>query len=228
MAVSKAKKHEQLAHLEASLKGAASVAFITTDKITVLDVESMKKDLRKVDAQYIVAKKTLIRIAMKNVFGAELDIDTLPGQVAVLIAKNDAVAGMGVVNTVAGKLALEFKASGKKLTFVGGYMEGKLLSAAEATQIAGLPSREVLLGRLLGSMKSPIAALARFFDAAGKDLTLKSVSKVGDLKGAMPVAAPAPAMAAPVETVTPEVTEEIAPTMDDAPAASAEEAPKAE
>jgi ribosomal protein L10 len=44
--------------------------------------------------------------------------------------------------------------------------------------LASLPSKETLLSRLVGSMKSPIGALARFFDAAKKDLEAKNVAKV--------------------------------------------------
>jgi hypothetical protein len=53
-----------------------------------------------------------------------------------------------------------------------------------------MPSRETLLGRLVGSMQSPIAGLARFFDAAAKDLESKGKSKVGELKGEKTVEAP--------------------------------------
>jgi ribosomal protein L10 len=45
-----------------------------------------------------------------------------------------------------------------------------------------MPSKETLLGRLVGSMQSPIAGLARFFDAAAKDLEANGKSKVGELK----------------------------------------------
>jgi hypothetical protein len=57
------------------------------------------------------------------------------------------------------------------------------MDGAETRKLATLPSREVLLAKLLGSMMSPLSGLARFFDAAGKDLTTKNLTKVGDLVG---------------------------------------------
>ncbi|MFZ2255966.1 MAG: 50S ribosomal protein L10 [Patescibacteria group bacterium] len=218
MAVSKAKKVEQLAVLEAHLKEATSVGFTSNTKVTVLEVSALKRDLRAQNAIFLTAKKTLIRIAFKNVYGVEVDINTLPGQVALVIAKGDAIAPLGVAN----KYANEWKKE-QKLTFVAGYMEGRLMDGAETKKLATLPSREVLLAKLLGSMMSPLSGLARFFDAAGKDITAKGVTKVGDLVGAAPAKAEAPA---PVAEVAPEAPVE-APVAETAVETPTEE-PKAE
>ncbi len=217
MAVSKAKKVEQLAVLEAHLKEATSVAFTSNNKVTVLEVTNLKKDLRAQNAILLTIKKTLIRIAFKNVFNAEVDLATLPGQVSLVIAKGDAIAPLGVAN----KYAIEWRKE-EKLTFVGGYMDGRLMDGAETKKLATLPSREVLLAKLLGSMMSPLSGLARFFDAAGKDLTEKGLTKVGDLTASVsakeaPKSEEAPAPVAEA-TVAPEVTPE-APASEETPAA---------
>jgi hypothetical protein len=111
-------------------------------------------------------------------------------------------------------------------------------------KLATLPSREVLLAKLLGSMMSPLSGLARFFDAAKKDLEAKSLTKVGDLVGSAPAKkedAPAPvaevapvetpvAEAAPVEAVAETPVEPVAevPVETTPEVAQAEEAPKTE
>jgi large subunit ribosomal protein L10 len=172
MAVSKARKEEQLVALEAHLKAATSVAFTSNSKVTVLEVSNLKKDLRAQNAILLTIKKTLIRIAFKNVYGADLNLDTLPGQVSLVIAKGDAIAPLGVANKYSKEWAKE-----EKMTFVGGYMDGRLMDGAETKKLATLPSREVLLAKLLGSMMSPLSGLARFFDAAGKDMTAKGLTK---------------------------------------------------
>ncbi|MBP9779520.1 50S ribosomal protein L10 [Candidatus Gracilibacteria bacterium] len=219
MAVSKAKKVEQLAVLEAHLKEATSVAFTSNTKVTVLEVSALKRDLRAQNALYLTIKKTLIRIAFKNVYNVEVDLSTLPGQVALVIAKGDALAPFGVAN----KYANEWKKE-EKLIFVGGYMDGRLMDGTETKKLATLPSREVLLAKLLGSMMSPLSGLARFFDAAGKDLTAKSLTKVGDLVGSAPKAEKAPVAEAPVETP---VFAEVTPEAPAAEVAVTEEAPAA-
>ena len=87
-------------------------------------------------------------------------------------------------------------------------MEGRLMDATETAKLATLPSREVLLAKLLGSMMSPLSGLARFFDAAGKDLTAKSLTKVGDLIGSG--AAPAQTAEAPTPVAEAPVVAEVA------------------
>jgi large subunit ribosomal protein L10 len=230
MAVSKAKKVSILAELEQELKWATSVAFTSNTKLTVLEVTNLRKDLRKVDAIFMLAKKTLIRIAFKNVYGVELNEDIMPGQVAVLISKWDKIAGLSVVNKYAQELRKE-----EKIKFVGAYFDGEVIDAAWATKLANLPSREVLLAKLLGSMKAPISALARFLDGAKTELESKSLTKVGDLislvwkkEEAKEVAAPVEAVVeavaveatveAPAETPA-EVAPEAAPVVEEAPAA---------
>lgn len=221
MAVTKARKSEILSSLEAHLKDAQAVAFTSNQKLTVLEVSKMKSELRAENGVYIVAKKTLIRLAMKNVLGVDLNIDTLPGAVAILIAKGDKVAPLGIVNKYAQELKKE-----EKIKFVGGYIDGRLLDAAEATKLASLPSREVLLAKLLGSMMSPLSSLARFFDGAKKELEGKKMEKVGDLTSTVVAAA------APVAASTPEVpAAEAAPVAEAAPTetpATEETAPAAE
>ena len=195
MAVSRTRKEEQLVALEAFLTGAKSVAFTSNKKITVAEVSALKKELRAQGAIFHVAKKTLIRIAFKNVFNAEIDLDTLPGQVALIICKGeDAIAPLGTAN----KYSKEWRKE-EKMVFVGGYMDGRLMDGVETTKLSSLPSREVLLAKLLGSMMSPLSGLARFFDGAKKDLEAKSLTKVGDLTVATPAAPEAPA-----ETPAPE------------------------
>ena len=212
MAVTRAKKSEILATLEAHLKDATSVAFTSNNKLTVEDVESIRKDARAQNGVFMLAKKTLIRIAFKNVLNADLDLDTLPGQVAIVISKGDKIAALAAVN----KYVAEFKKE-QKIKIVGGYIDGRILGETEASKLAGLPSREVLLAKLLGSMMSPLSGLARFFDGAKNEITAKSVTKVGDLA----VAAAPKAEAAPAAAVE-------APVAESPAAEAAPEAPAAE
>ena len=206
MAITRTKKEEVLATLEAHLKDATSIAFTSNQRLTVLETMTMKRELRAQNTVFMLAKKTLIRIAFKNILGQDLDIDTLPGQVAIIISKGDKVAGLSVVNKFANER--EFKKA-EKIKFVGGFFDGQIVGAEEIAKIASLPSREVLLAKLLGSMMSPLSGLARFFDGAKTELEAQGKKKVGDLQGA-PKAAEA-AVTQDVPAATEEVPTEATP-----------------
>jgi len=62
----------------------------------------------------------------------------------------------------------------------------------ETKVIASMPSRETLLSRLVGSMMSPLSGMARFFDAAAKEVEAQGKSKVGELEGKKEAASETP------------------------------------
>jgi large subunit ribosomal protein L10 len=104
--------------------------------------------------------------------------------------------------------------NGEKVEWAVSIFEGELKDNESTKTIAGMPSRETLLGRLVGSMQSPLSGLARFFDAAAKELDEKGVDSVGKLEGE------AKTEEAPAE----EVKEETPKTEEKAPESAAEEA----
>lgn len=222
MAVTKSQKEAILVRLVDLLKQAKSVTFLTTNKLTVEEISNMRRAFRPVGGSFVMAKKTLIRHAFKEVLGVELDIKTLPGQVTMLVAAEDALAPIGIASKFAGEKDF---AKEEKIKFAGAYFEGRVLDAAETKKIASLPSRETLLAKLMGSMKSPVSALARFMDAAKKKMEETGTANVAGLaaladKKDAPKAEEAPAAAPAAEA--PVATEEAAPV------AVAEEAPAAE
>ncbi|HRI36377.1 MAG TPA: 50S ribosomal protein L10 [bacterium] len=178
MAVSKSQKEAILSKLVELLKVSTSVAFVTTNKLTVEEISNMRRAFRPVGGHFVMAKKTLIRIAFKQALGVELNTDTLPGQVTILVSTQDPIAAIGLANKFAGEKDF---AKEEKLTFCGAYFEGRLLDATETKKIASLPSRETLLAKLMGSMKSPISALARFMDAAKTKMEETGTANVAGL-----------------------------------------------
>lgn len=178
MAVSKTKKVEILNELIEKFKEAKSIWFASTTTLTVDDFASLRKDLREVNATYTLAKKTLIKKALKESLNLEVDLSNLPGQIGAVCSNDDAVAGLGKVND------LVKKTKGEKVTWALSIFEWEIKDLEETKTIAGLPSRETLLGRLVGSMQSPISGLARFFSAAKDELETKGKEKVGELEWA--------------------------------------------
>jgi large subunit ribosomal protein L10 len=174
MAVSKQQKADILESLKTQFKEAKSIAFTSNSGLTVEEVTKLRNSLREQDAKFLIAKKTLIKIAMKEVYDVEIADELLEGQVAIVLSNGDAVAGMGATNTAMKDLK-------DKITWVSSYFEGEVKDADQTKEIAGLPSKETLLGRLVGSMQSPISALARFLDAAAKEVEEKGAENLGGL-----------------------------------------------
>ena len=81
MAVTRAKKSEILAVLIENFKNAKSIGFAQTNGMTVEDFSNLRKELITVNSTYNLAKKTLVRIAVKEALGLDLDLELLPGQV---------------------------------------------------------------------------------------------------------------------------------------------------
>ena len=108
--------------------------------------------MREAGVTYKVYKNTLIRRAAEGTDFAALD-PHLEGPTAIAVSKDDA--------TAPARILAEFAKKADKLEIKAGVVEGTYYDAKGMQAISSIPSREVLLGRLFGSMKSPISNLAR-------------------------------------------------------------------
>ncbi|MGE3278271.1 MAG: 50S ribosomal protein L10 [Candidatus Altimarinota bacterium] len=148
MATSRAQKEAMLAQLTADMKDAKSVVFVDLHGLTVEQMTELRRTLRAKGVKTKVAKKTLLMLAGKT-NGYEIQKESLDGQIAVAFSMEDEIAA-----------AQELYKLGKKnelIKLVGGIFEGKVVDKATINQVAQLPSKEELLAKLVGSMKSPIS-----------------------------------------------------------------------
>ena len=109
-----------------------------------------------------VAEDTALRKALRETDFAQLD-PVLDGPTALAVSKDDA--------TAAARIFAKFAKTSPKLEFKGAVVEGKFYDAKAVQALAEIPSREELLGRLLGSIKSPVTNFAR---------VLKQIAEKGD------------------------------------------------
>lgn len=151
MAITKAKKQDIVAKVAASLKDAVSVVFVRFNKINVADTSAMRKALKTEGVGYYVAKKTLLKRALKEA-GYQGDLPDLPGEVALAWATADATSAARGIHE-----------HGKKfegLSILGGVFEGKYLDASGMKVIATIPSVPVLRGMFVNVINSPIQRMA--------------------------------------------------------------------
>ncbi len=177
MAVSKEQKAAILEELVVKFKEAKSIGFAQTTTVTVAEFGELRTNLREVNATYTLAKKTLIKRALKEALDIDIDLSNLEGQIGAVCSNEDAVAGLGKVNDFVKK------SKGEKITWAASIFEWELKDLEETKVIAGMPSRETLLSRMVGSLMSPLSGMARFMDAAAKELETQGKTKVGELEG---------------------------------------------
>jgi large subunit ribosomal protein L10 len=137
-----------VSELTDSLKSAASTVFVGYKGMNVADETAMRKALRAENIRYTVVKKTLIRRALENLGLASKEA-SMPGEVALAYGGgDDATAAARLIH----KFGAEFKG---KLAILGGIFEGKLVGDAAMTEIATIPSMQVLRGMFANVINSP-------------------------------------------------------------------------
>jgi large subunit ribosomal protein L10 len=119
--------------------------------ISVPQAAELRTKLRDVDASFRVVKNTLTERAADKA-GADGLKELLAGPTAMTFVRGDAA--------MAAKALRDFRRATQLLEFKGGWMNGAALSAEEIDAIAQLPSRDVLYGRLVGMVASPLTGLA--------------------------------------------------------------------
>ena len=119
--------------------------------LTVSEMGDLRGRLHKADVSLQVVKNTLARRAAEDT-GFKAVVDMFTGPVAIAYGKDP--VGMA-------KAISEFAKEHEKLEVKGGVLDGKLVDVAGIKALASLPSREVLLAKMLGSMQSPISGFVR-------------------------------------------------------------------
>ena len=213
-------KVERVAELKERIDRSDALLLTEYRGLTVTEITELRRSLAEGGTKFAVVKNTLMRRAVNDAGVAELE-PMLEGPSAVAFVEGDPVAAAKSVVDAAKKFPT--------LVLKGGFMDGKLLSAADAKALASLESREVMLSKIAGLMKSEMSkAAAMFVGAQSKFLGVLEAYK-GKLPAEDVVEAAAPATeeapAAEVSTEDAPATEEAPPEDAEAPAAEAADEP---
>ena len=138
--------------ISAGIKDAQSVVLVDYRGLTVEEDTELRKQLRAAGVVYKVYKNTMMNFAFKGTDFEGL-APYLNGPSAMAYSTEDATAPARVI--------AEFAKKAKALEIKAGVVEGNVYDAKGMEAIASIPSRDVLISRLLGSMQSPMANFAR-------------------------------------------------------------------
>jgi large subunit ribosomal protein L10 len=146
--LNKENKQKVVTELHEKLRNAKAGFLADFRGMTVEQATTLRNDLRKADVEYRVVKNTLLELASKDTDMALLN-PYYKGPTAIALTYTDPVAAAKVLSKYAKEQQATFKLK-------AGVLSGKSITIADIQALADLPSREVLLAKMLGSMNAPI------------------------------------------------------------------------
>lgn len=160
---SKNKKVEELKAIKNKLPKSKIVVFTTFSRagekgLSVSQMTELKRSLRSLNSEYLIAKKSLIDLALKDLNYDGIDMFGIEGSVGLTFGSPVSKTSEDDSYAVAKKL-YEFSKKNQALQFFGAFIDGNFVGTDEFMEIAKMPSREMLLARLAGMMKYPVTGL---------------------------------------------------------------------
>jgi large subunit ribosomal protein L10 len=163
MAVSRAKKQEQVDKLGKQLKNASSLIVTTYSKLTVAQDYELRKVLRSSGAKYAVVKNTLAERAAKGT-KVEEALKNLSGVTSIAYTEGDPVA--------LAKALSKYAKDNPEFTFKVGVVEGRVISIDDIKALATMPSKEEIYSKLLFLINAPAQRLVTALEAVGRNLAV--------------------------------------------------------
>lgn len=142
--------------IKEKLEKASSAVLVDARGLTVSQETALRKQLREAGVDYKVYKNTMMKFAVEGTQFEGLK-DYFAGPSALAVCYDDPTAAASIIN--------KFRKGAKALEFKAGVIEGNCYDAKGMAAIADIPSREVLISKLLGSFKSPMSSFARVIQA---------------------------------------------------------------
>jgi len=157
-------------HIKEGIEKQNSVFLVSYSRISSMQMDTLRKTLKKIGARLYVSNNNIAKRTLKNLKFDNL-AEKINGQTAFIWGEADSVE----VSKALTKFAKELE--GLKLN--GGLLGGKVLEAGDIKRLSDLPSREVLLAMLLGSIQSPLHGLLNIFTGKTRELLylLKQLSE---------------------------------------------------
>lgn len=148
MAKTRQQKEVALSDLSGSLKGAKGMVFANFQGLKTKETNELRADCRANNLEYVVMKKTLLKRALADM-GLEVDTKSFEGGVSVVLGSGDDVAPAQVI--------AKFAKTHDLAKIFGGVLEGQFIDAAKVSALAKLPSKQQLLGQLVGTLNAPVS-----------------------------------------------------------------------
>ena len=168
-------KQQIVADLRDKITRAQAGVLVDYKGITVEQDTKLRAELRKAGVEYTVIKNTLTHLAVKDTELEKIS-EVLFGTTALAVSFDDAVAPAKVINQYASK--------NDKFKIKCGFVDGKVMSVAEVKALAELPSKEVLIAKMLGGFNAPITGFVNVLNGNMRSLVV-ALNAIAEQKAAV-------------------------------------------
>lgn len=171
---SRISKEKIITEIENELKSRPVFFVVQHAKVSATALDGLRAKLRKAGTRYLAIKGSLGRKAFER---AKLEqfTESLEGACGVAFSGTDPVAPS--------KVLVDFAKTNEAFKIRSGYLNGQLMGADQVKALASLPSREVLLSRVVGGIKTPITKIVHVFAGMPRKL-VNVLDAIGKKKGA--------------------------------------------
>lgn len=149
-------KQAKVQEIKEKLEKAEAVVLSSYQGLNVEEDTELRKKLREAGVEYKVYKNTLVTLAAKEL-GIDGIVNYLEGPISIAISYDDATAPARILN--------DFAKTHKKLELKAGIVQGTVYDQAKVQELATIPPKEVLIAKLLGSLKAPMSNLVYLLNA---------------------------------------------------------------
>jgi large subunit ribosomal protein L10 len=164
-------KEQVVADLRQMMSDAQATFLVKYQGLSVASLQQLRKNLRAGGGRLQVAKATLMQKAAQSIDGAQTFSESFKDQVGLVFTKDN-------ISETAKQL-IDFAKENQSLKVIAGLYEARMLGSQELSFLASLPSRDVLIAQLLGTMQAPMTATVRilYLLIARLVIVLKEIEK---------------------------------------------------
>jgi len=161
MPLTKEQKKNIVKELKDNIAEQKTMVFVSVKGLKASELFDLRKQLKELNCLLLVAKKTLLKIALKEK-KIELNEKGLEGQVALIFGFEDELTPA--------KTAYNFSLKNENLKILGSFLENKFRNLEDTINLAKIPSKQELLAKIIGSIKAPISDFANLLQGNIKGL----------------------------------------------------------
>ncbi len=157
MPKTRAQKADIVAKVADRLKRMKAAAFAQVSGYTMADADKLRIKAAEQNVEVFITKRTLLALAAKEAGIEGLDASGMEGSILTAVSYADEVSAAKLLKELATTKRLAHKDKLDTMALVAGILEGKFVTALEVTKLASLPSKQELLGQLVGTLNAPIS-----------------------------------------------------------------------